>query len=162
MYTWEFQNLNNIAEKHGWHKFISMQNYHNLVYREEEREMLPYCAHAGIGVVPWSPLAQGVLARPWNSDATSRVKTDAYAGLLTSDEDKAVVDRVEEVAKAKGVSMAQVAVSWSFKKGVYPILGLQSVERIDEAVGALGVELSDEEVKSLEEPYRARPALPLW
>ena len=99
MHTWEFQNLNNIAKQHGWHTFISMQNLHNLVYREEEREMHPYCNYAGIGLVPWSPLAQGVLARPWNSTKTTREETDAYAGWLTGEDDKAVVGRVEEVAK---------------------------------------------------------------
>ncbi|CAI6340373.1 unnamed protein product [Periconia digitata] len=162
MYTWEFQHLNNIAKQHNWHTFISMQNYHNLTYREEEREMHPYCAFAGIGLIPWSPLAQGVLARPWATTATTRVESDQFAGLLKSDSDKAIVDCVEQIAKEKGVSMAQVAIAWSLKKGVNPILGLQSVKRIDEAVGALAVELSDEEVKRLEENYKAKSVMQLW
>ncbi|KAF1959684.1 Aldo/keto reductase [Byssothecium circinans] len=162
MAAWEFQNLNHVAAKHGWHTFTSMQNLHSLLYREEEREMHPYCTHAGIGLIPWSPLAQGVLARPWGSGSTARTESDPFSGMLTSDADKAVVDKVEEVAKKLGVSMAQVATAWSLKKGVHPILGLQSEKRIDEAVEALGVVLSEEDVKVLEEEYKAKSVAPLW
>ncbi|KAF2786564.1 Aldo/keto reductase [Melanomma pulvis-pyrius CBS 109.77] len=157
MAAWEFQHLNNVAEKHGWHKFVSMQSYHNLLYREEEREMYAYCRHAGIGIIPWSPLAQGTLARPWSARAaTVRGENNAYAALLTSEGDKAIVDRLEEVAKRVGLSMAVVATAWSLKKGVNPILGLQSVERIDEAAAAVDVELSGEDVEELEELYQAK------
>jgi aryl-alcohol dehydrogenase-like predicted oxidoreductase len=162
MSTWEFQNLNHIAEIHNWHKFISMQNYHNLLYREEEREMHPYCAHAGIGLIPWSPLAQGVLARPFSSGPTMRSTSDPYHGLLHSDADRAVVDAVEKVAEKKGWSMAQVTVAWSLGKGVNPILGLLSEKRIDEAVESLGLKLSGEDVRELEEGYKPKAVLPLW
>lgn len=163
MAAWEFQMLNNVAEKHGWHKFISMQNYHNLLYREEEREMHPYCNHAGVGLIPWSPLAQGTLARPWKKDEDStRAETNAYVAMLTDNSDKAVVDRLEEVAKKLNVSMAKVAIAWSIRKGVNPILGLQSIKRIDEAAETVNFELSDEDMKLLEEPYRAKPPAQAW
>jgi aryl-alcohol dehydrogenase-like predicted oxidoreductase len=163
MSTWKFQNLNHIAEKHGWHQFISMQNYHNLLYREEEREMHPYCAHAGIGLIPWSPLAAGVLARPFDASvSTPRTTGDPYHGVLRSDTDKPVVDAVQRIAEKNGVSMAQVAVAWSLGKGVNPILGLQSEKRIDEAVASLEVVLSAEDVAALEGAYQAKNVLPLW
>lgn len=163
MAAWEFQMLNNIASQNGWHKFISMQNYHNLLYREEEREMHPYCAHAGIGLIPWSPLAQGVLARPWSSrTSTHRGQTSMFASLVYQDSDKVVVDRLEEVSKKVGKSMATVATAWSLNKGVNPILGLSSVQRIDEAVDAVHFKLSEEDVKLLEEPYRAKAPVPVY
>ncbi|KAL9593272.1 MAG: hypothetical protein Q9179_005981 [Wetmoreana sp. 5 TL-2023] len=158
MAAWEFQTLQNIAEKHGWHKFISMQNYYNLLYREEEREMLPYCADTGVGCIPWSPIARGVLTRPWGDRSTQRETSDPYlVKVLRSQEtevDKTIVDRLEEVAKKKGVKMAQVATAWVLKRNmVNPIIGLGSKERIDEAVAAVKVKLTDEEAKYLEEPY---------
>ena len=144
------------------HKFISMQNYHNLLYREEEREMHPYCAHAGVGLIPWSPLAQGKLARPWN-ESSAREESNPFSGLFAlSDADKAIVDKVEEVAGRLGVSMAQVATAWSLSKGVNPILGLQSEKRIDEAVAALDVVLGEEDIKALEEGYVAKAVSPMW
>ncbi|KAF2262466.1 voltage-gated shaker-like K+ channel, subunit [Lojkania enalia] len=163
MAAWEFQMLNNVAEKHGWHKFISMQNYHNMLYREEEREMHPYCQHAGIGLIPWSPLAGGVLARPWrNSEESVRSKAEQFRELVVSAGDYVVVDRLEEVSKRLGVSMAKVAIAWSIRKGVNPIVGLQSIERIDEAVDAAGLELSDEDFTSLDEVYKAKPVAPIF
>lgn len=158
MAAWEFQTLQNIAERNGWHKFISMQNYHNLIAREEEREMIPYCVDTGVGIIPWSPMARGVLARPWGSRSTTREATDGALKMLIrsreTETDKAVVDRVEELAKKKGVSMAQVAIAWSLQNpNENPILGLNSKERIDEAVGAIKVKLTPEEAKYLEEPY---------
>ncbi|OAL49638.1 aldo-keto reductase [Pyrenochaeta sp. DS3sAY3a] len=163
MAAWEFQMLNNLADRNGWHKFISMQNYHNLLYREEEREMHPYCQHAGIGLIPWSPLAQGVLARPWDARvSTVRSETNQFSSMIYSDSDKAVVDRLEEVSKKLGKSMALVGAAWSLKKGVNPIIGLSSVERIDEAVEMVHLELSDETVKALEEPYKAKAAAPVY
>ncbi|KAL1610012.1 CSG1/SUR1-like protein [Paraconiothyrium brasiliense] len=161
MAAWQFQLLNNTAEKHGWHKFISMQNYHNLLYREEEREMHQYCFHEGIGLIPWSPLAQGKLARPWSASSL-RSDNNPFADMLTAPSDEAIVNKVEEVAKKLGVSMAQVATAWSLKKRVNPILGLQSEKRIDEAVGAIGVVLSEEDAKALESVYTAKPVAPLW
>lgn len=163
MAAWEFQMLNNIALKNGWHRFISMQNYHNLLYREEEREMLPYCNHAGIGLIPWSPLAQGTLARPWKDDSSSiRAQDNPTLAMLTDDGDKVVVDRLEEISKKLGKSMATVATAWSLKKGVNPILGLQSIARIDEAVETVHFELSDEDAKALEQPYKAKAAAPVF
>ena len=158
MAAWEFQSLQNIAERNGWHKFISMQNFHNLLFREEEREMIPYCRDSGVGIIPWSPIARGALARPWGSRSTVRENTDGALKMFVrsreSEADKAIIDRVEELAKKKGVSMAQIAIAWSLTHpGENPILGLHSVERIDEAVAAIKVRLSPEEIKYLEEPY---------
>ncbi|KAI2794925.1 Versiconal hemiacetal acetate reductase [Penicillium oxalicum] len=158
MAAWEFQTLQNIAARHGWHQFISMQNYHNLIAREEEREMIPYCLDTGVGLIPWSPIARGVLARPWGSRSTVRENSDgALKALVRSREteaDKAIVDRVEELAGKKGVTMAQIALAWSLSHpNECPIVGLHSAERIDEAVASLKVQLSPEEIKYLEEPY---------
>lgn len=158
MAAWEFQSLQNIAERNGWHKFISMQNYHNLIAREEEREMIPYCVDTGVGLIPWSPMARGVLARPWGSGSTLRESTDGALKLLIrsreTEADKAIVGRVEEISKKKGVTMAQVSVAWSLQNpNEVPILGLNKKERIDEAVAAVRVKLSPEEVKYIEEPY---------
>lgn len=134
-----------------------MQSYYSLIGREEEREMIPYCKDAGIGLVPWSPLARGVLARPWTTRDSNRETTDlamkALVRMRESEADKAIVDRVERIANAKGVSMAQVAIAWLLHHGTFPALGLNSPERIDEAVGALQVKLTEEEIKELEEPY---------
>jgi aryl-alcohol dehydrogenase-like predicted oxidoreductase len=161
MAAWEFQMLQNIADTNGWHRFISMQNYHNLIYREEEREMIPYCRASGVGCIPWSPVARGALTRPWGERSTKREETDNFLkSLIRSKEtevDKAIVDRLEEVAKKKGVGMAQVAIAWSIKQeGVNPIVGLGSKERIDQAVEAVKVELTEEEAKYLEEPYMSK------
>ncbi|KAL4871656.1 hypothetical protein BDV12DRAFT_163519 [Aspergillus spectabilis] len=166
MAAWEFQSLNNLAIQKGWHTFISMQNYHNLLSREEEREMIPYCHSAGIGLIPWSPLARGLLARPWKSAPTLRESTDGALNVLLknrkTEADKEIVERVEKVAKKKRVSMAQVAIAWSLGcKGENPILGLASKERIDEAVEAVKVVLSEEERAFLEEPYVPKTLSPL-
>lgn len=151
MAAWEFQALQNIALTKGYHPFISMQNYHNLLYREEEREMIPYCADAGIGLIPWSPLARGALGRPWTTRGhTKREQTDqVLESLVRSREtevDKEIVDRLEKVSKESGKSMAQTAIAWNLHKGDAPIVGLGSRERIDEAVNALGTRLSEEQV----------------
>ncbi|KAG4271904.1 alcohol dehydrogenase [Fusarium proliferatum] len=163
MPAWEFQALQNVAEKNGWHRFISMQNYYNLLYREEEREMMPYCKDAGVGCIPWSPNARGVLARPWNGidEKTSlRTQHDQTLSRLYDREneaDKVTVDIVEEVAKARGLPMAVIATAWCLHKGVNPIIGLNSKERIDEAVMAANVTLTDDEVAKLESAYRPKP-----
>ncbi len=161
MAAWEFQELQNVAEKHGWHKFISMQNYYNLLYREEENEMIPYCNHTGVGLVPWSPVARGALTRPYQSRDSTREKTDPYLkALIRSREDKAdeeIINRVEEVAKKLDKSMAQVAIAWCLsKKDVCPIVGLSKKERMDEAVEACKIKLEEEDIKYLEEPYIPR------
>ncbi|GIC90785.1 aldo/keto reductase [Aspergillus udagawae] len=161
MAAWEFQTLQNIAARNGWHQFISMQNYHNLLAREEEREMIPYCLDSGVGLIPWSPMARGVLARPWGSRSSVRENTDGALQLLVrsheTEADKAIVERVEEIAKKKNISMAQVAIAWVLSHPKEnPILGLSSKERIDEAVAAIKVQLTPEEIKYLEEPYRPK------
>ncbi|RLM00773.1 hypothetical protein CFD26_104900 [Aspergillus turcosus] len=166
MAAWEFQSLQNIAARNGWHQFISMQNYHNLLAREEEREMIPYCLDSGVGLIPWSPMARGVLARPWGSRSSVREKTDAGLQRLIrsreTESDKAIVDRVEEIAKKKNISMAQVAIAWVLSHPKEnPILGLSSKERIDEAVAAIKVQLTPEEIKYLEEPYVPKALTPL-
>lgn len=155
--------LQNIAEKHGWHKFISMQNYYNLLYREEEREMIPYCHASGVGLTPWSPLARGLLARPFDSRDSARDKLDSYLSLMRAREteaDKLVVSRVEEIAQKRKISMATVATTWCLQKNVTPILGLNSIKRIDEAIQGLrfAVEtgLSNDEMAYLEESYAAK------
>ncbi|KAF8432833.1 versiconal hemiacetal acetate reductase [Terfezia claveryi] len=166
MAAWEFQMMQNIAEKRGWTKFISMQNYYNLIYREEEREMIPYCKNTGVGLIPWSPIARGVLARPFSDRSTIREQTDYYLMTLVrqkeSESDRAIVDKVEELAKARGVSMAVVAMSYVLQKGMMPIVGLSSVKRIDEAVLAASFKLEPDEIRALEEPYIPRPVFPGW
>jgi versiconal hemiacetal acetate reductase len=157
MAAWEFQELQNVADKHGWHKFISMQDYYNLLYREEENEMIPYCKHTGVGLIPWSPIARGALSRPWNNRDSIREKTDGGVQRVVragaSDADEEIVKRVEEVAKKLDHSMTQVAIAWGLAKGVCPIVGLSKKERVDEAVQAVKIKLSDEDVKYLEAPY---------
>ena len=158
MAAWEFQMLQNIADRNGWHRFISMQNYYNLIYREEEREMIPYCKASGVACIPWSPVARGVLVRPWGSRDTVREKSDQFLQNIIrkreTEVDEMIVKRVEEVAKKRDVGMAKVAMAWVLKKqGIYPIIGLSSKERIDQAVEAVKFELSDEDAKYLEEPY---------
>ncbi|KAF2874474.1 NADP-dependent oxidoreductase domain-containing protein [Massariosphaeria phaeospora] len=157
MAAWEFQTLQNIAEKNGWHKFVSMQNYYNLLYREEEREMIPYCQDTGVGLIPWSPVARGALTRPWTDRSSKRAETDAFLHMLVHDRedkiDQEIIKRVEEVAKKNNVSMACIATAWTLKKGVMPIIGLGSIKRIDEAVQNANFQLSDEDAKRLEEVY---------
>lgn len=157
MAAWEFQMMQNIAEKHGWTKFISMQNYYNLIYREEEREMIPYCKYTGIGLIPWSPIARGVLARPFGDRNTTREHSDYYLRTLIrpleTESDHAIIDRLEEIAKSKDVSMAQVAIAYVLQKGMMPIIGLSSVKRIDEAVRATALMLEPDEIKYAETPY---------
>ncbi|KAJ5146981.1 NADP-dependent oxidoreductase domain-containing protein [Penicillium atrosanguineum] len=169
MFAWEFQALNNIAENNGWHKFISMQDYYSLLHREEEREMHPYCHDVGIGIIPWSPLARGLLTRPFKVDKaqqTVREVNDAYAQMLigaTTEVDVAIINRVEELAKKKSCSMAQIGIVWCLKKGVNPIVGLSSIARVDEAVQSVALFkdglLSDEDVKYLDELYVPKAAL---
>jgi aryl-alcohol dehydrogenase-like predicted oxidoreductase len=157
MPAWEFQMLQNVAEKHGWHKFISMQNYYNLLYREEEREMIPYCRATGVGCIPWSPNARGVLARPWGSADSSRATHDATLSRLIDREnkvDEAIVAAVEQVAKARGLPMTAIVTAWCLsKEGVNPIVGLNSIERIDEVTAAVKIVLTEDEIATLEAPY---------
>ncbi|KAJ0283357.1 hypothetical protein COL940_004706 [Colletotrichum noveboracense] len=163
MAAWEFQMLQNVAKQNGWHQFISMQGLYNLLYREEEREMNPYCNAASVGLFPWSPLAAGVLAHPWTDRSDPREQKDPFLQMLfrgvENGADKAIIGRVEELAARKGVAMAQVAQGWLISKGCMPICGLETRERIDQALGALEVKLSEEEVNYLEEMYV--PKLPM-
>ncbi|KZL82602.1 alcohol dehydrogenase [Colletotrichum incanum] len=160
MYTWEFARLQYIARSKGWTEFISMQPFYNLLYREEEREMLPFCRATGVGVIPWSPIARGLLAKPLSSnceeDASLRSQTDKKTQVWFSDANLDIVNRVEEVARRKSVSMALVSTAWVLQKGCWPIVGLSSEERIKETIGALRVKLTEEECQYLESEYRAR------
>jgi versiconal hemiacetal acetate reductase len=160
MATWEFQKLQHVAEMNGWHKFISMQNYYNILYREEEREMIPYCQDSGVGILPWSPLARGVLAHPWSERVTKRELTDKLLASLVrargTEVDETLVGRVAELAQKHGVPMATIALAWCLKKKVYPITGLHSKERIDQAVSAVSFHLADEDSAYIDEPYAAR------
>jgi len=143
------------ADLHGWTRFVSMQDHYNLLNREEEREMLPLCAEEGIGVIPWSPLARGRLTREWD-ETTARSETDEFGRTLYGgDGDRAVVDAVTEVANARGVPRAQVALAWLLAKPVVtaPIVGATKPHHIDDAVAAVDLELSDDEVRRLEEAY---------
>ncbi|KAI8260571.1 Versiconal hemiacetal acetate reductase [Colletotrichum sp. SAR11_239] len=160
MYTWEFARLQYIAKSNGWTEFISMQPFYNLLYREEEREMLPFCQATGVGVIPWSPIARGMLAKPLakdNADSTSlRAQTDKKTQAWFADANLDIVSRVEEVAKKRGVSMALVSTAWVLQQGCYPIVGLNSEKRIKETVEALKFKLTEEECKYLESEYKAR------
>jgi aryl-alcohol dehydrogenase-like predicted oxidoreductase len=157
MHAWQFACALAIAERHGWSRFVSMQNLVNLLYREEEREMLPLCAAEGVGVIPWSPQARGRLTRDWSITST-RSETDESVGRLfakSADADRKVVDRVAEVAAARGVSRAQVALAWLLSKPVItaPIVGATRLQHLDDAIASVTVKLSGDEVASLEEPY---------
>jgi aryl-alcohol dehydrogenase-like predicted oxidoreductase len=154
MYAWQFAKALYTADIHGWSRFVSMQNHYNLLNREEEREMLPLCADQGIGVLPWSPLARGRLAREWG-EKTKRSETDRFGAQLYQDSDRSIVERVGEVAKERGVPRAQVALAWVLSNRVVaaPIIGATKVEHLDDAVAAADLELTDEELRRLEEPY---------
>jgi aryl-alcohol dehydrogenase (NADP+) len=162
MYAWQFSKAQYIAERNGWTKFTAMQNHYNLIQREEEREMLPLCLDQGVGVIPWSPLARGKLARPWESEATTRADNDAFGKSLYGnavEADKAVVARVGHIAAERGVPMAQVALAWVAGNPAItaPIVGFTKPHHLDDAVAGLELTLTAEEVASLEEPYVPHP-----
>jgi aryl-alcohol dehydrogenase-like predicted oxidoreductase len=165
MYAWQFCKALELSTRHGWMRFVSMQNHYNLLYREEEREMLPLCVSEGIGVLPWSPLARGRLARPWEQkSATERAGTDEFGKTLyarTEEADRSVVDRVGEVAAARGLPRAQIALAWLLsRRGVTaPIVGATRPQHLEDAVAALSVRLTPEEISRLEEPYVPHPVL---
>jgi len=163
MYAWQFLKAQHIAEKNGWTKFITMQNHLNLLYREEEREMLPLCKEEKIGVIPWSPLARGKLTRNWD-DTTTRSETDEFGKTLyaqTAAADKMVVEQVAYIAERRGVSRAQIALAWVLQKETIasPIIGSTKMSHLEDAVNALAVTLTEEEIKMLEEPYIPHPVL---
>jgi aryl-alcohol dehydrogenase-like predicted oxidoreductase len=157
MYTWQFARALAVSERHGWARFVSMQNLVNLLYREEEREMLPLCAAEGIGVIPWSPQARGRLTRDWSVTSTRSETDDALTRLFakTADADRKVADRVAQVASARGIARAQVALAWLLSKPMItaPIVGATKLPQLDDAIASVDVKLSNEEIASLEEPY---------
>jgi aryl-alcohol dehydrogenase-like predicted oxidoreductase len=154
MYAWQFSKMQYVAEANGWTPFVTMQDHYNLLYREEEREMLPLCVDQGVGVIPWSPLARGRLTRDWDA-VTARAETDEFGRSLYREEDKAIVDAVATVAAARGISRAQVALAWLARHPAVdaPIVGATKPEHLADAVASVDVELSDDEVKALEAPY---------
>lgn len=163
MYAWQFERLQNIAEKNGWTKFVAMQNHYNLIYREEEREMIPLCQDRKIALTPWSPLAGGRVAHPWGT-VTPRVKIDEVSKWVwdgTNDLDKLVINNLQSLAQARGISMAQMALAWMLSKPwiTAPIVGTTAIKHVEEAVAALDIELSADEIQSLEKPYVTHPVL---
>jgi aryl-alcohol dehydrogenase-like predicted oxidoreductase len=157
MYAWQFATMLHVAEANGWTRFVTMQNYLNLLYREEEREMLPLCESEGIGVIPWSPLARGRLTRDWN-EKTERSETDTFGRTLyhdTADTDRKVVETVAQMARERGVPRAQVALAWVLAKPEVsaPIVGASKPSHLNDAIAALDLELTDDEIARLEEPY---------
>ncbi len=165
MFAWQFCKALGLSELRGWTRFVSMQNHYNLLYREEEREMMGLCAAEGIGVIPWSPLARGRLARPWDQkESTERAGSDEFGKTLyarTEEADRAVVDRVGEVAAARGVPRAQIALAWLLSKRAVtsPIIGATKPHHLEDAVAALSIKLTSEEMARLEEPYVPHPVL---
>jgi len=165
MFAWQFLKAQYTADLHGWTRFVSMQNHYNLIYREEEREMIPCCIDQGVGLIPWSPLARGFFAgnhRKGDWGDTVRAKTDAFGQeLYYRDEDFEVADRVQELAKARGVSGPQMALAWLLNKPHInaPIIGASKIEHLEQSVAALELKLSPDEIRQLEEPYRPHPVL---
>lgn len=165
MYAWQFAKALHTSEKHGWTKFVSMQNHYNLAYREEEREMIPLCIQEGVGLIPWSPMARGFFAgnrKRGGGGETVRSNSDPFGNsMYFRDEDFAVADRAAEVAKDRGVTGSQIALAWLLNKPHIhsPIIGATKMEHLDQAIAALDIQLSEEEIKRLEEPYKPHPIL---
>jgi 1-deoxyxylulose-5-phosphate synthase len=163
MYAWQFERLQNLADMNGWTKFVAMQNHYNLIYREEEREMIPLCQDRRIALTPWSPLAGGRLAHPWGT-VTPRVEIDQVSKWVwdsTNSLDKIVIDNLDTIARGRGVSMGQMSLAWMLGKPYItaPIVGTTAVRHMEEAVAALDIHLSAEEVQALEKPYVTHPVL---
>jgi aryl-alcohol dehydrogenase-like predicted oxidoreductase len=164
MYAWQFTKSLYLADLHRWTRFVSMQNHYNLLYREEEREMMPLCQAEGVGVIPWSPLARGRLARDWQAEPTKRLETDQFGKTLyskTEDADRKVIERLGELAKRRGLSRAVLALAWMLNKPFVtaPIVGATKPNHLPDAVAALSVRLTEEEMAFLEEPYVPHPVL---
>ena len=157
MHAWQFAKLQSTADLNGWTRFVSMQDQYSLLMREEEREMLPYCAATGVGTIPWSPLARGRLTRPFDQE-TARTDTDEFGKRLYRDDDGRIVDAVADVARGRGVSPAQVALAWVLRNPVVsaPIVGTTKPHHLDDAVAATTLVLDDDEVARLEEHYTPR------
>ncbi|RMI42046.1 aldo/keto reductase [Streptomyces triticirhizae] len=154
MWAWQFAKAQQVAERNGWTRFVSMQNHYNLIYREEEREMLPLCADQGVGVIPWSPLARGRLTRPWD-EATARSATDEFGATLYQPDDRLIVERVLEIGERREVPPARVALAWLLANPTVtaPIVGATAARHIEDAVAATELTLTEEEIARLEEPY---------
>jgi len=163
MFAWQFAKAQYTADLHGWTRFVSMQNHYNMLYREEEREMMPFCEDQGVGVIPFSPLARGLLARkPEKKEDTTRYQSDALAKSRYEQEDnQTTVERVSEVAEARGIPMAQVALAWLHTKPYItsPIVGTTKAHHLDDALASLSVQLTADEIERLEEPYRPHPVI---
>jgi aryl-alcohol dehydrogenase (NADP+) len=165
MFAWQFSKALHTSDKHGWTRFISMQNHYNLVYREEEREMIPLCIDQGIGLIPWSPMARGFFAgnrKRGGGGETVRANNDPFGDrLYFRDEDFTVADSVSEVAKTRGVTGSQIALAWVLNKPYVtaPIIGATKLDHLEQALAALEIKLSEEEIKRLEEPYKPHPVL---
>ena len=164
MFAWQFTKALYLADLHGWTRFVSMQNHYNLIYREEEREMIPLCQAEGVGIIPWSPLARGRLARPWQAETTKRYQTDVFGKSLysnTEEADRKVIERLGKVAEQRGVPRAQLALAWMLSKPAItaPIVGATKPNHLSDAVAALSVRLTAEELAALEEPYVPHPVL---
>jgi aryl-alcohol dehydrogenase-like predicted oxidoreductase len=159
MYAWQFAKMQHAADLHGWTRFVAMQDQYNLIKREEEREMLPMCLNMGVGCIPYSPQGKGRLTRPWGAQ-TQRSATDAVAKSFDLDVDRPVVDAVEKVAAERGVPMAHVALAWVLSKPVVsaPIVGATKTHHLADAVAALDVKLTEDEIRRLEEPYTPQAA----
>ncbi len=154
MYAWQFAKMLHASDQNGWSRFVSMQNHYNLLYREEEREMLPLCADSGIGVIPWSPLARGRLTRAWDEE-TERSTTDEFGKTLYKEGDRQIVEAVARLAEERGVSRAEVALAWLLAQPAVssPIVGVTKASHLEDAISAVSLELSIEEISRLEEPY---------
>jgi len=165
MFAWQFAKSLHVSESNGWTKFISMQNHYNLVYREEEREMIPLCVDQGVGLIPWSPMARGFFAGDRKHEGggeTARANSDPFANeLYFREEDFIVVERAAEIAKERGVTASQIALAWVLDKPYVhsPIIGATKMEHLDQAIAALDIKLTEDEVKRLEEPYKPHPVL---
>jgi aryl-alcohol dehydrogenase-like predicted oxidoreductase len=160
MYAWQFAKAIYTSRMHGWTEFVSMQDHINLINREEEREMLPFCLDQGIAVMPWSPLARGRLTRGWN-ESSNRIETDEFGKTLykqAEDADRKIIDTVGQLAKKHGVARAQIATAWIMQKSAVtaPIIGASKPKHLTDAVAALAVKLGAEDVVALEEPYIPR------
>jgi aryl-alcohol dehydrogenase-like predicted oxidoreductase len=158
MWAWQFAKAQHVAEQHGWTKFVTMQNHYNLVYREEEREMLPLCIDQGVGVIPWSPLARGLLTRDVSSN-TSRSETDEFGKTLYGTANTEIIERVAEIAAQRGVSRAQIALAWVAHHPAVtaPIVGATKQHHLDDAIASIDIVLTDDEVRALEAPYTPQP-----
>jgi aryl-alcohol dehydrogenase-like predicted oxidoreductase len=164
MHSWQFAKALYLADLHGWTRFVSMQNHYNLIYREEEREMIPFCRSEGVGIIPWSPLARGRLARPWQAESTKRYETDQFGKTLysqTEETDRKVIDRLGQLSEKRGVPRAQLALAWMLSKpGITaPIVGATKPNHLSDAVAAVSLKLTPEEIAFIEEPYMPHPVL---